>query len=493
VVPNEVKQHRRFLTHARTHGTLALLAGFALSGCAINPATGKNQLMLVSEEQGIAMGRQADTAIIATIGLYPDAAWQSYIQQFGARLAATSERPNLPWTFRVVEDPVVNAFAVPGGFIYVTRGLLAHLTSEAELASVVGHEIGHVTARHTAAEMSKQQLFGLGLAVGSMASSQVAKFAGLANQALGILYLKYSRDDENQADELGLRYMRRANYDPRQMPEVFELLERVSAAQGGGRVPTWLATHPSPENRRDDIAAQIAALPQNFSATVVNRDSYLQRLDGQVFGENPRNGYFKGSQFFHPEMRFWLTFPEGWTTHNGTQAVVAVSSGKDAVVELSLAQGTSADAAARAFLAQEGITGGSTSRASLSGLPTVSAPFAVATQDGILRGAVLFVEHGGGVFGIIGYTPEARWPTYQAAVEHALQSFQPLTDRAALNVQPQRLDIVKLDRRTTIEALARQRPSPASAATLALINQVELQTPLEPGRLIKWVVGQPLP
>ncbi len=136
------------------------LGCLAAAGCAINPATGKNQLMLVSEDQGIAMGRQADTAIIATIGLYPDAAWQTYIQQFGERLAATSERPDLPWTFRVVDDPAVNAFAVPGGFVYVTRGLLTHITSQAELASVVGHEIGHITARHSAAERSKQQLIG---------------------------------------------------------------------------------------------------------------------------------------------------------------------------------------------------------------------------------------------------------------------------------------------------------------------------------------------
>jgi len=136
----------------RTRGGLVFLGCLAAAGCAINPATGKNQLMLVSEDQGIAMGRQADTAIIATIGLYPDAAWQTYIQQFGERLAATSERPDLPWTFRVVDDPAVNAFAVPGGFVYVTRGLLTHITSQAELASVVGHEIGHITARRSSAD-----------------------------------------------------------------------------------------------------------------------------------------------------------------------------------------------------------------------------------------------------------------------------------------------------------------------------------------------------
>jgi predicted Zn-dependent protease len=384
----------------------------------------------------------------------------------------------------------VNAFALPGGFIYVTRGLLAHLTSEAELASVVGHEIGHVTARHTAAEMSKQQLIGLGLAAGSMASSQVAKYAGSANQALGILYLKFSRDDESQADQLGLRYMRRASYDPRQMPEVFRMLERLSAAEGGGRLPTWLETHPSPANRVAAINSQIAALPQDFSGTRVNRDAYERLLDGLVFGNNPRQGFFTANQFSHPDLRFRITFPDGWTTHNGPQAVVAVNPQGDAAVELSQANAASADAATRAFVAQQGITSTSSARLSLTGgLPAVSTPFVAATDNGALRGTVLFVEYGGAVYGIVGYAPEARWPANQGVAERALQSFQRLTDPAALNVQPQHVDIVTLVRATTIAQLARERASPAPAATLALINQAELDTPFATGRLVKWVIG----
>jgi len=478
------------LAHARSRGLVWLFASIAASGCAVNPATGKNQLMLVSEDQEIAMGRQADSAVVTSIGLYADPVWQRYIQQFGARIAAKSERPGLPWTFRVVDDPDVNAFALPGGFIYVTRGLLAHMTSEAELASVVGHEIGHVTARHTAAEMSKQELIGLGLAAGSMASSQVAKYASTANQALGILYLKFSRDDESQADQLGLRYMRRASYDPRQMPEVFRMLERLSAAEGGGQLPTWLETHPSPANRVAAINAQIAALPQDFSGTSVNRDVYERLLDGLVFGLNPRHGYFTGSQFSHPDLRFRITFPDGWTTHNGAQAVVAVSSAQDAVIELSQASEANADAAARAFLGQQGITSGSSARLSLTGgLPAVSGSFAAATDGGTLRGTALFVEYGGAVYRIVGYAPQAQWPSYQGVAERAEQTFQRLTDPAALNVQPQHMDIVTLARATTIAQLARERASPAAASTLALINQVEVDTPLASGRLVKWVIG----
>ncbi len=472
---------------------LTLVAACAAGSCVTNPATGQNQLMLVSESQEIEMGRQYDQQVVASIGLYPDSAWQRYIQQLGSQLAAEGERPQLPWTFRVVDDPAVNAFALPGGFIYVTRGLLAHMGSEAELASVVGHEIGHVTARHTVSQMSSQQLAGLGLAIGSIVSSEFERYAGLANTALGVLFLKYSRDDEREADDLGLRYMSAANFDPRAMPEVFVLLGRVGESQGGGRLPEWLATHPSPENRRENIAEQIAALPQDFSGTVVNRDSYLRRLDDQVFGSNPREGYFKGTQFLHPDMRFQITFPEGWTTVNGKQAVVAVSGGKDAVVELALAGEASADAAASAFLGQEGMRRGSVSNATLHGLPAVGAEFAAATEGGELAGSVLFVEHGRAVFRLLGYAPAERWSANQAAAERALGSFQPLTDQRALAVQPHRLDIVVLDGRTTIDALTGSSPSPVSADVLALLNNVQRSTPLESGRLVKWVGGHALP
>src|SRR2546426_10236506 len=296
-------------TARRWAARLAMLAGVGAGGCAVNPATGSRQLMLISESQEIAMGRDYDKQVAASIGLDPDSGLQRYMQQFGARLAATSERPNLPWSFRVVDDPVVNAFALPGGYIYVTRGILAHLNSEAELAGVVGHEIGHVTARHSVSQLSKQQLAQLGLAVGTIASPAFERYAGIASQALGVLFLKYSRDAESQADDLGLRYLRRGHYDPREMPHVFEMLDRVSQAQGGGRVPQWLATHPNPENRRGRIEQEIAAGPQSFAGTAVNREPYLQRLDGLGVGSNPREGDFKGSQFFHPQPRFPMTFP----------------------------------------------------------------------------------------------------------------------------------------------------------------------------------------
>ncbi|MGH7528944.1 MAG: M48 family metalloprotease [Gemmatimonadales bacterium] len=478
----------------RTRLLAAAFAATAVAGCARNPATGERELMLVSTAQEIEMGREYDKQVVATIGLYPDPGLQRYVQELGGRLAATSERQELPWTFRVVDDPTVNAFALPGGFIYVTRGIMGHLNSEAQLAGVLGHEIGHVTARHSASQISRQQLAGLGLAIGSIASSTIERYAGIASQALGVLFLKFSRDDENQADRLGLRYVQRTHYDPRQMPEVFRLLDRLSALQaGGGRLPEWLSTHPSPANRLERINQQIAALEQDFSGMTVNREGYERRLDGMVFGMNPREGFFRGTEFLHPELRFRVSLPPGWSTFNSKQAVAAISPERDAIVELTLAEGTSADQAARAFLSQEGLQAGTVSRGDVDGLPASGAPFAAATEQGVVRGTALFIEYGGAIYRLIAYSPEARWPAYQAVAERALRSFAPLSDPAVLAVQPQHLDVFTLDRRTTIAELARQRPSPVPAATLALLNQVDVQTPLEPGRPIKWVVGLPLP
>jgi predicted Zn-dependent protease len=467
-------------------------AGALAAGCARNPATGKNELMLVSESQEIQMGQQADSSVIASIGLYPDPSLQSYVQNLGEKLAAASERPKLPWTFRVVDDPAVNAFAIPGGFVYVTRGILSHMTNEAQLATVMGHEIGHVTARHTAHQMSREQLANVGLAIGSIASSQIAKYAGVASQALGVLFLKFSRDNENTADELGVRYSSRANFDSRQMVDVMKVLDKLSAG-GSGRLPEWLATHPDPGNRVEHINAVIAQTKADFTGAIVNRDAYERRLDGMIFGMNPREGFFRGTEFLHPDLRFRMTFPNGWQTMNSKSAVAAQSSQQDAIIELTLAQGKNPDQAAQSFLSSEGVQAGTPTRANINGLTATQAQFAASTQNGTLRGQAVFVQYGNNVFQLLAYAPEAAWAARQSEAQRALSSFGPLNDAAILGVQPQHVNLITLDRRTTIAELARQRPTPVSVATLALINQVDENTPLEPGRIVKWVVGQPLP
>lgn len=474
------------------HCAAAFAVTALLVGCARNPATGKNELMLVSESQEIQMGQQADSQVIQSIGLYPDQALQAYVQDLGKKLAATSERPNLPWTFRVVDDPSVNAFAIPGGFVYVTRGIVTHVTNEAQLATVMGHEIGHVTARHTAHEMSREELANVGLAIGSIASSKVAQYAGLASQALGVLFLKFSRDDESQADALGVRYSSRANFDSRQMDSVMAMLDKIEK-QSGAKLPAWLETHPDPGNRIQHINAVIAQTKQDFTGATVNRDSYERRLDGMMFGMNPREGFFRGATFYHPDLRFKMDFPDGWQTQNSKSAVAAMSPQQDAIIELTLAQGSNVDQAAQAFLSSQGVQAGQLTRGNINGLSAEQAPFAASTQSGTVEGHAIFVQYGSNIYRLLAYSPQANWSAYQGVAQRALSSFGPVNDPSILNLQPQHVSLITLDRRTTIAELAQQRPSPVSPATLALINQVETDTPLEAGRIVKWVVGQPLP
>lgn len=467
-----------------------LLAGAIAGACAVNPATGRRELMLISEEQEIAMGREYDPQLVAEMGLVPDSALQRYVSGLGMRMAAQSERPNLPWTFRVVDDPVVNAFAVPGGFVYITRGILAHFNSEAQLVAVLGHEIGHVTARHSAAQMSRAQLAQLGLAVGSAVSERFAQMADLGSAGVGILFLKYGRDDETQADALGLRYMRRTNHDVREMPGVYAMLASLSGGSGGRSTPDWLSTHPAPEDRQARIQRAIAAMPQDSLGTIVERESYLRRLEGLVYGPDPRQGYFVGQRFNHPEMRFTMTFPDGWATQNATQAVTALSAEKNAMIQLTLSRAPTADSAMRAFGAQQGLQVGTVQRPALRGFASsASVPFAALVESDTLRGRVMFVEHGGMVLQLIAYGPAAGWTVNQAVAERALGTFAVLTDRAALEVQPRKVSIVRVDRAMTMQQMRAGRGSALSAEELAVINQVRVDETLPVGRLVKWVVG----
>jgi predicted Zn-dependent protease len=407
-------------------------------------------------------------------------------------LAAVSERPALPWSFRVVDDPIVNAFAVPGGFLYVTRGILAHFNSEAELAAVLGHEIGHVTARHSASQMSQQQLAQVGLVAGMVLAPRLQDLAGLAQAGLGLMFLKFSRDDERQADELGLRYLTRAGYQPSEMPKVFAMLASVSQGEGGNRLPTWLSTHPDPEDRQQRIAQLIAALPDTVGRSV-NRNDYLRRLGGLTFAQNPREGFFRGQTFMHPDLRFQLTFPEGWKAVNQRQAVVAQPPGQDGLLQLTLDQAASPEAAVRAFVGQEGITPGAVRSLSAGGLPAASAPFVATTDEGRLAGVVGAVALDRRVYRLLGVATEVGWPAYEPAAAATLGSFARLTDRAALAVQPLRLEIVTVTRAMTLQEFHRQYPSQVSLDVVARLNQLRPADRLAAGQLVKRVVGGPVP
>jgi len=465
-----------------------------VAGCATNPATGGRMLSLISESQEIEMGREYSQQIAATMPMYDDPSVQAYVERIGLDLAARSERPNLPWSFKVVDDAAVNAFALPGGFIYVTRGIMTYFNSEAELAAVVGHEIGHVTARHSVSQMSRQQLFGGLLGLGSVLSEEVRNLSGLGATAIGILGLSYSRGDEHQADLLGVRYALRGGYDPREAIHVHEMLGRQTEMAGGRGVPNWLATHPSSADRIVRLHAQVDTISRaTLDGTRVGRDELLAAIDGMVYGPDPRQGFFQGARFVHPDLEFEITMPGGWKTANLTDAVVAQSPDEDAIIQMSLDDVTGHAAAARAFFSKDGVRSRGGTATSVHGNPATIGTFEAATQGGSVSGVAAFIDYGGLTYRILGYTAPKSLDAYDNAFRTTVSSFDRLTDPAALAVKPLRIQVLELQRATTLADLSAGGPATVSLEEIAILNGVDADAALEPGQKVKRVVGKPPP
>ena len=460
------------------------------ASCALNPVSGEREFVMISEGQEVEMGRQGSAQVIAAIGRVPDADLQAYVNGIGQGMARQSERPQLAWEFHVLEDASVNAFAMPGGYIFVTRGMLTRMTNEAQLASVLGHEIAHVTARHSVQQMSRQQLASLGLGLGSVLSPTIAEYGQVASLGLGLLFLSYSRSHETQADDLGFHYALDRGYDTREMGKVFEMLRRDAQLAGVGRLPEWQSSHPDPGNRIQDVQRMVAASSEDFGAKRIGENEFLRRLDGMAYGVDPRAGYFRGSLFLHPDLQFVLEFPDGWAKQNAADAVTAISPNRDAVIQLRAAQGSAADAARR-FLEQDGLQAGPPpSTGTIHGNRAVTAEFAAqGGQNESVRGIVTFIEYGGATWGILAYTVADRFASYSPAFSRSRDSFQRLTDPAALAAQPLRVRIDEAPRAMSLQQFNSEMPSSIPMGELALINGLDETAQLRAGQLIKRVTG----
>jgi predicted Zn-dependent protease len=482
---------RAALRQRSVRNTVVLVA---VAGCATNPATGRRQVSLVSESQEIQIGRESDPAITAQMGgIYGDSALQRYVRDLGLRLSASSERPALPWSFRLLDDDLVNAFALPGGFVYITRGILGYMNSEAELVAVLGHEIGHVTARHSANQITRMQLGQLGLGLGMILSETVRSYGQAVATGMQLLFLKYGRDDEREADALGFRYMTRLQYNPHGMTDIMRMLDSTRPESGGGP-PNWLSTHPDPGDRVSANEQRIAQSGADYTPFAINRDAFLQRLNGMVFGADPRNGYFIGTRFLQPTLKLELTFPTGWKTHNGAQAVQAANAAGNAALQLSFADAQNAAEAASKLAAAQGVTVVSSTQQPVNGLPARRIEFDMQTQSGAIHGQVLYVEYGGSVYEIAGYAAATAWAGNAGVVTQALGTFRALTDSRYLNVAPHRIEIVRLPGAMTFTEFAQRYPSSVPLDEVRLANQVtDASQRLAAGRLMKRVTGGRIP
>ncbi len=325
--------------------TLAVaLSVIMLASCgttSVNPVTGQKERTVMDERAEIAEGAKGHQEVLKEYGELKDPKLQAYVNNVGQRLAKLSERSQLKWTFTVLDSPEVNAFALPGGYVYVTRGIMAYMSSEADLAGVLGHEIGHVTARHGAVRATRAQNAGLGVmaatVLGVLLESRgvqgATEMANQASQGIAAGYVaKYSREQESQADRLGADYLQRVNFDPRNMIDVIAVLrnqEKFASdkARAEGKKPKdgsdYLASHPANEQRLTEITAFAAKFKGNYADE--GKDRYLTAISGMQYGESAEQGVVRGRQFFHEGLNFAFTAPANWAIVNAADSLTFVA------------------------------------------------------------------------------------------------------------------------------------------------------------------------
>lgn len=464
--------------------TLALLAG-----CATNPVTGERELMLVSERQEADLGRDGDREVVAQYGVVEDPALQRYVEELGQRLVAVSHRPNMSFTFRVLDDPVVNAFALPGGFVYVTRGILPYLQREGALALVLGHEVGHVTARHGAQRLTRQHLLGLGIGVSSLLGERFAVVTGLASAGGQLLLLSYGRDDERQSDQLGVTYGTRAGFDTSDGAAFFEALQRLSGDRGA--LPSWASTHPDPGERSETVRrlSREARREAGAAPPPGDREAFLRRLEGLVFGQDPRQGYIERGWLNHPDLRLRFPIPGGWRVHNmASQVQLTSSDGKRAMIMAIVAAATPTEAADR-FEDQEEVSVHDRADLQLNGFTATRLTATIRTAGGEVGALSTFVAKDGRVFAFHGLAEPPDMPEARQTLAAIAEGFEALTDPQALAMQPAVLHVVEASRTATFRELASEWPLPEGVSLglegLALINGIGPDETVTRGTLLK--------
>ncbi len=470
---------------------LIVVLAFAVWGCATNPATGRRQLILMSESEEIQTGRQSDAEIRKQMGVYGDANLQQYVAGIGAKLAAAAHRPALPWTFAVVDEPAVNAFALPGGFIYVTRGILPFLRDEAELAGVLGHEIGHVDARHSAAAYSKQLGAGLVLATAGIFAPSTQPLQGAAGAGLGVWFLKYGREAEIESDRLGVGYSAASGWDPRGVPGLLATLGRLEESGGSRRgVPNWALTHPPAEDRIAKVREAVAAAPP--TGTTTNPAALERFLDGMVFGDSREKGLVRGNDFLHPILRFAVTFPSGWEVSNGDEQVTArQSESSNVAMVLETAEGTGpVQQLGPALMAGAGWTLVNGDRTSINGLDAYVGTYQAVKSNTSVTLQAAHVRAGAQTYVVAGIAPTPQFSAAAGLFRSAIQSFRALSPAEADRIQPDRIDFYVARAGDTWESIARGAGgSRIKASTLAILNGREPAINPRVGERLRIVVG----
>lgn len=484
--------------------TTLLSTAVLLSSCVsleMNPVSGNKRAFGYSWAQEQELGAEADKEIVAQYGLYENEDLATYVSDLGQALLEVSHlrREDTPeefkkteFTFRVLNSPVVNAFALPGGYIYVTRGLLAHLNNEAQLAVVLGHEIGHVAARHASQRAAEQQ-FGQIAVIGGAVLGESFGYDGqsilqLSGQTAQLMFLKYGRDDERESDALGVEYSAMKNYVAAEGADFFTSLKRISEDQGGG-VPTLLSSHPDPgerEKRIPELAQQWK--DKGYEQTILDQQEFLDLIEGVVYGENPREGFESDGMFYHPDLKFQFPVAEGFKVYNQPSAVVMVNDDQSAVTQFTVdSKSSSAEASVNSFLTQEGIVTIEQESISNDGIEGYQALATAATSEGTeLKVLISVLNYEGTLFRLLSYTPTTQFDDYLSRFTIPVSGFSKLNNEDILNIKPVRLQLQKVQADVLFsELLPATLPMNITPLEVAIINQVELDQKVELGRIVK--------
>lgn len=479
-------------------GGTAAVAMAGLAGCSQNPATGRSSFTGFSDiSDDIRLGQREYPKLLEAFGgAYEDARLQAYVDQILRRMVPYTEYPDLPYEVTIANTPIVNAFALPGGKITLTRGLLVMASNEAEVAGVLAHEIGHVTGRHSAERQGAGMVAQLGAILLGVAtgSSELVDLASYGAQA----YLQsYSREQELEADRLGVRYMSRAGYDPDAMTSFLATLGDQARldAQMAGRDPSSvdrfniMATHPrSKERVQQAMQLAEAARPAD---PVLARETYLTTISGILFGDDPEQGLVLGQRFVHPVLRFAYEVPEDFRLINGSDKVVAQHPDGAAIV-MDFGRDRSGDPVAYLRNWMRGATMKGLERITINGVSAATAAVLLRGNQGAMRAqaVVLPAPTGGAMMRFLFMAPERTFSRFSDGFRSSTYSIRHMTPAEAAEIRPLRLVVTEVQPGDSVDTLAAGLPyGQWNDEWFRLLNDMQLNDGLTPGELVKIVAA----
>lgn len=468
-----------------------------LAGCSINPYTGQKDFTgLMSPQQEASIGASQHAEIVKQYGgEYKNTAVQNYVNEIGQNMAQYSERQDVSYKFTVLDSPVVNAFALPGGYVYVTRGTLAVANSEAELAGVLGHEVAHVSARHQAARYSQGVLTQLGATVLSSAIGMPA-----ASQAIGIgsnLYMSsYSREQETQADMLGIRYLAKGGYDTHAMSYFLKNMELYNSVQAQieGKPQqqyNYFSSHPHTEGRVVTAQAESDKYAQSGGAGKLNHDRYISMMRGLAYGDDPAQGFVKNNTFYHPQIGFAFAVPSGFKVDNQPERI-AVEGREGTVFVLDIAKASGASRAGE-YIGGVWLNGKAPSSAiepiNVNGLAAATTAVGTTVQNVPAQVRLVAIEWDNNQF----VRMQMLLPTGAAAsaiddMKRMSYSFRRMNSSDQRMAKPYQIDVVKAGAGDTIQSLAAQmNVDKAQVEQFAALNGLTPADRIETGRMYKLI------